>query len=120
LRGEEMNMQNDTISLEEKERKLAQFLEAHTTEDLMIKVQTYYPSFRSHSDILHKLSKMELSSSVQNTLILYSLATNKQNRLTHKVLGLANLCKKLNIKSAHAAIMFFKQYYSFHYSFHYA
>jgi replication initiation and membrane attachment protein DnaB len=111
-----MNMHNDTISLEEKERKLALFLEAYTTEELMIEVQAYYPSFRSHSDILHKLGKMELSSSVQNTLILYALATNKQNRFTHTVLALANLCKKLNIKSARAAIMFFKQYYSFHYA----
>lgn len=109
-------MPNNSISLAEKERKLAQFLESHTIEELMIKVHAYCPSLRSHSDILHRLSKMELSPAVQNTLILYSLATNKQNLLTHKVLVLANLCRKLNIKSAQAAIMFFKQYYSFHYA----
>ena len=106
-------MHDATIILEEKERKLVLYLETHTTEEIMKEVQECNPSLRSHSDILYNLKKMKLRQSVLNTLIFYVLATNKQKLVTNKLLLLGDLCRRFNIKNAHAAITFFKQYYSF-------
>jgi replication initiation and membrane attachment protein DnaB len=58
------------------------------------------------------LNEMNLPHPVINTLIYYTLATNKQKFVTHKLLALADLCRKFNIKNAQEAITFFKQYYS--------
>ncbi|MFJ5621538.1 hypothetical protein ACIQD3_02180 [Peribacillus loiseleuriae] len=107
-------MRNDTKLLEEKERKLARFMEAQSTEEVFKEVQEYVPSLRSRSDILRKLSEMKLPPPVIKTLIYYVLATDKQKFVTDKLLALANLCRKLNIQDAQEAITFFKQYYSFH------
>ncbi|MBA9025571.1 hypothetical protein [Peribacillus huizhouensis] len=104
----------DSELLEAKERKLARFLEAHSTEEVFNEIQEYMPSIRSRSDILRKLNEMKLPPSVIKTLIYYVLATNKQKFVTYKLLALANLCKKLNIQDAQGAITFFKQYYSYH------
>ena len=105
-------MHDATIILEEKERKLVLYLETHTTEEIMRSTECN-PSLRSHSDILYNLKKMKLRQSVLNTLIFYVLATNKQKLVTNKLLLLGDLCRRFNIKNAHAAITFFKQYYSF-------
>jgi replication initiation and membrane attachment protein DnaB len=104
-------MNDDTNILEEKERKLARFFETYTTEEVLKEAQEYIPSLHSHSDILHKLNDMKLPQPVINTLIYYVLATNKHKLVTYKLLVLADLCRKFNIKDAQAAITFFKQYY---------
>ncbi|MFC3882450.1 hypothetical protein ACFOU2_02600 [Bacillus songklensis] len=107
-------MYDDTNLLDEKERKLARYLEEYTTEEVLKEAQEYIPSLRSHSDILRKLSEKKLPQSVINTLIYYVLATNNEQPVTYKLLTLAGLCRKFNIKNAQAAITFFKQYYSYH------
>ena len=104
-------MQNATNILEKKERKLARYLEAYTTEEVLKEAQNYIPSLRSHSDDLHKLNEMKLPPSVVNTLIYYVLATNNHNLMTYKLLELADLCRKFNIKNTMTAITFFKQHY---------
>jgi replication initiation and membrane attachment protein DnaB len=106
-------MQDTTIILEEKERKLALYLETHTTEEIMNEVQECNPSLRPHSDLLYHLKKMRLPQSVLNTLIFYVIATNQHKLVTNKLLFLGDLCRKCNIKNAYAAITFVKQYYSF-------
>ena len=107
-------MCNDINFLEEKERKLVRYLESYTTEEVLKEAQEYIPSLRSDSDILRKVNKIKLPQSVINTLIYYILATNNQKTDTCKLLKLAVLCRKFNIKNAQAAITFFKQYYSYH------
>jgi replication initiation and membrane attachment protein DnaB len=104
-------MHKDTNILEEQERKLVHYLEAYTTEEVLKEAQNYIPSLRSHSDDLHKLNEMKLPPSVVNTLIYYVLATNNQNLKTYKLLELAELCRKFNIKNTKTAIPFFKQHY---------
>lgn len=106
-------MCNITILLKEKERKLTQYLETHTTEEVIKEVQDCNPSICFHSDILCKLNKMKLTQPVLNTLIFYVLATDKQKLVADKLLFLGDLCRKFNIKNAQAAITFFKKYYSF-------
>ncbi len=106
-------LDEETIILKEKERKLTRYLETHTTEEVIKEVQECNPSLCIHSDIFRKLNKMRLTQPVLNTLIFYVLATNKQKLVTDKLLLLGDLCKKFNIKNAQAAITFFKQYYSF-------
>ena len=71
------------------------------------------PSLRIQSDILCRLKKMMLTQPVLNTIIFYVFATNKHKLLKEHLLFLGDLCKKLNIKSAQAAITLFKQYYAF-------
>jgi replication initiation and membrane attachment protein DnaB len=107
-------MHDDTKLLEAKERKLARYLEAYSTEEVLKEVQEYIPSLSTHPDILRKLSEMKLPPPVINTLIYYALATNKQKFGTYKLLALADLCIKFNIRNAQVAITFFKQYYSYH------
>jgi replication initiation and membrane attachment protein DnaB len=107
-------MHDDANILEEKERTLARYLEVYTTEEVLKEAQEYIPSLRSHSDVLRKLNKMKLPQPVINTLIYYVLATNNQKLITDKLLALADLCRKFNIKNAKEAIPFFKQYYSYH------
>ncbi|WP_428911470.1 hypothetical protein [Niallia sp. Krafla_26] len=102
-------MHNETI-IEEKERKLAHYLEASTTEEVLIEVQQHFPSLRTQSHILYKLNQLTLPHSVKNTLIYYVVATNKKALATQKLFKLASLCKKHNINSAKAAIDFFKKY----------
>lgn len=105
-------MNDDTNILEEKERKLARYLEAYTTEEVLKEAQKHIPSLHSHSNIIRKLNEMKLPHPVINTLIYYVLATNKQKFVTYKLLALADLCRKFNVKNAQEAITFFKQYYS--------
>lgn len=100
-------------TIKEKERKLTQYLETHTTEEVIKEVQYCNPSLRFHSDILRMLKKMKLTQPVLNTLIFYVLVTNKQKLVIDKLLVLGDLCRKLNIKNAHSAVIFFKQYYSY-------
>jgi replication initiation and membrane attachment protein DnaB len=107
-------MNCDTSFLDEKERKLARYLEEHTTEEVLKEAEEYIPSLRSHSDIFRKLSEMNIPQSVINTIIYYVLATNNQQLVTYQLLMLADLCRKCKIKNAQAAIAFFKQYYSYH------
>ncbi|WP_078410688.1 replication initiation and membrane attachment family protein [Priestia abyssalis] len=107
-------MRDNPNILEEKERKLVQYLESCTTEEILKEAQEYTPSLRSHSSLLRKLSEMKLPQPVVNTLIYYTLATNDQKPVAYKLLTLAALCRKLNIKNAQTAITFFKLYYSRH------
>ncbi|WP_338472244.1 hypothetical protein R4Z10_05730 [Niallia sp. XMNu-256] len=104
-------MHLETIVLEEKERKLANYLESSTTEEVFIEVQKHIPSLRTQSHAFYKLNQLKLPQSVKNTLIYYVLATSKKRLGTQKLLKLASLCKKHNINSAQAAIKFFKKYY---------
>lgn len=104
-------MFDETIIIEEKERKLAEFLEANTTEDVLMEVQEYIPSLHPKSKVISKLKEMKLPQPVINTLIYFVLATNKQTFATTKLMTLADLCRKNNISSAQSAITFFKQYY---------
>ncbi|WP_071394032.1 replication initiation and membrane attachment family protein [Bacillus tuaregi] len=104
-------MFDETIILEEKERKLAEFLEANTTEEVLMEVQEYVPSLTPQSKVIQKLKEMKLPQPVINTLIYFVLATNKQSLATAKLMALADLCRKYNISNAQSAITFFKQYY---------
>jgi replication initiation and membrane attachment protein DnaB len=106
-------MYDATNNIEEKERKLARYLETHSTEEVIKEVQECNPTLYVHSDILCKLNKMKLTQPVLNTLIFYVLVTNKQKLVTYKLFALGDLCRKFNIKNAHSAINFFKQYYSY-------
>lgn len=105
-------MPNDSIILEEKERKLANYLETSSTEEVLIEVQKHIPSLRTQTHIFSKLNQLKLPHSVKNTLIYYVLATNRKVLATQKLLKLASLCKKHDINSAQAAIHFFKKYYT--------
>lgn len=107
-------MHDDSNIMKEKERRLVRYFEAYTTEEVLKDAQKYLPSLCSHLDIIRKLNEMKISQPVINTLIYYVLATNKQKFVTDKLLNLANLCRKFNIKNAQAAITFFKQYYTYH------
>ncbi|KAA9028425.1 replication initiation and membrane attachment family protein [Niallia endozanthoxylica] len=108
-------MFDETVIIEEKERKLAEFLETNTTEDVLMEVQEYIPSLHPQSKVIRKLKEMKLPQPVINTLIYFVLATNKQTVAMNKLMTLADLCRKNNINSAQSAITFFKQYY---YAFH--
>jgi replication initiation and membrane attachment protein DnaB len=101
----------EVTNLEEKERRLANYLETSTTEEVINEVQTYIPSLCIQSHIFYKLNQLKLHHSVKNTLIYYVLATNKKALATQKLLKLASLCIKHNINSAQSAIHFFKKYY---------
>jgi replication initiation and membrane attachment protein DnaB len=110
LKKGEKKMYDMTIILEEKERKLAHYLEASTTEEVLIEVQKHIPAFHSQLNIFKKLKDMKLPHSVINTLIYYVLATKKK-LVPNKLLKLADLCRKYNIKTSQAAITFFKHYH---------
>jgi replication initiation and membrane attachment protein DnaB len=101
----------DPNLLNEKERILTNYLEKYTTDEVLTEVQKYIPFLRSYSHILRNLRKMRIPHSVINTLIYYVLATNNQQ--PSQLLKLAALCRKFNIKNAHAAIAFLKKYYIF-------
>lgn len=100
----------DTNIIEEKERKLANYLETSSTEEVLIEVQKHIPSLRTKFDVFYKLNQLKLPHSVINTLIYYVLVTNKKALAGHHLFNLANLCKKNNINSAQAAISFIKKY----------
>ena len=102
----------DTLA-EEKESKLAQYLEEYATEEVIREVQESHSSLLSDTDDFYKLKESKLPQSVINTLIFYILATNKQKLETYKLSTLAGLCQKLNIRNAQEAITFLKQYYSY-------
>ncbi|WP_394235122.1 hypothetical protein [Niallia oryzisoli] len=101
----------DESILEEKERMLAEFLESNSTEDVLMEVKEYVPSLNPESKIIRTLNEMKLPQPVVNTLIYFVLATSKQTIATNKLMTLADLCRKNNIKNAQSAITFFKQYY---------
>jgi replication initiation and membrane attachment protein DnaB len=107
-------MDTETSLLEEKERKLADYLESSTTEDVLIEVAHRFPSTCKQWSVFQKLNEIKLPNPVKNTLIFYTLVTSKKSITLKKILDLAGLCKKYNIKTAQSAITFFKQYYSFH------
>ncbi len=103
-------MYDMTTILEEKERKLAHYLEASTTEEVLIEVQKHVPAIHSQLNMISNLIDMKLPHSVINTLIYYVLATKK--KLAANILfKLADLCRRYNIKTSQAAITFFKQYH---------
>ena len=103
-------MDHESTVIKEKERKLANYLETSTTEEVLNEVQQHIPSLRSQTHIFYKLNQFTIPHSVKNTLIYYLLATNKKALATQKMLKLAYLCSKHNINSAIAAIQFFKKY----------
>ena len=108
-----MNMYDETIILNEKERKLVEYFETYTTEEIIQEVQQYLPSLHSHPDTIHTLNKMNLPQPVQNTLIFYVFFANQQTLTSHQLFVLADLFRKLDINNAHDAFIFFKQYYLF-------
>lgn len=98
--------------LKEREKQLVQYLEKCTTEEILKEVNKNSPSPHVNSDIHLKLKNMKIPQPVMNALIICELSINKGKTLTHKMLVLAEHCKKYNIKDAQDAITFFKQYYS--------
>jgi replication initiation and membrane attachment protein DnaB len=109
LKGEGILNIEATI-LEEKERRLANYLETSTTEEVLNEVQKHIPTLCNQSHIFYKLNQFKLPNSVKNTLIYYGLATNKKVLAAQNLFKLANLCTKHNINSAQSAIHFFKKY----------
>lgn len=105
---------NETCSvLKVKEKQLVQYLEEHTTEEIINEVHKRFPSLHFQPDLLTKLKKLKLPEPVLNTLIFYVLATNNQRIQPYKLLVLGHVCKKINLKSSYEAITFFKQFYTF-------
>ncbi|MGG2089340.1 hypothetical protein ABFY59_20415 [Priestia aryabhattai] len=95
-----------------KERKLARYLETYTTEQILNEAGM------SSSAALYELKKISLPRAVANTIVYYVLATNNQKLVMYKLLMLAGVCKKLGIQDAHAALTFIKKYYVCHQHLH--
>ncbi|MBE2977118.1 hypothetical protein [Priestia megaterium] len=96
----------------DKERKLARYLETYTTEQILTEAGM------SSSTALYELKKIRLPRAVANTIVYYVLATNNQKLVMYKLLMLAGVCKKLGIQDAQAALTFIKKYYVCHQHLH--
>jgi replication initiation and membrane attachment protein DnaB len=113
-KGGKTDLDKTRFALKAKESQLVQYLEEHTTEEIINEVhERWFPSFHFQPNLLIKLKKLKLAQPVLNTLIFYVLATNNQRSLTHKLLVLGHICREFNLKSSYEAITFFKQYYAF-------
>lgn len=97
--------------LKEKEKRLVQYLEVYSTEEILQEVEKYLPTPQINSEIINKLNEIDIPQPVVNTLIIYDLTINKDEPLSNKTLKYAELCKKSNISNAQDAISFFKQYH---------
>lgn len=104
-------MLNSASLLKEKEKRLVQYLEVYSTEEILEEVKKYLSAPQVNSEIIDKLNEINIPQPVINTLIIYDLTINKDEPLSTRTLKYAELCKKSNISSAQDAISFFKQYH---------